>query len=292
VPVELIELPSPGQDPSSDQYSKGSRRVLGWSIAGLLVLVLVVVAVLNQHRAGQSGRALSNPAVPSAAPTLGPTQTPNQGNGSSPGQQVPAVSCPQIRDEQAHLGYTCIDNNLQQDGIDTNLGLRIVLNQEVEPGWVISEGSGDPTSIVQSPGVVVAYRTINHRTINHRSIDYRTNNGTTGGGSQPTSVDVRNEVQRRTGLALQRAYGDNPSARTLSAGQRQLSGVQGYELVTEITIDPAYRQAQGLQVRTERLWVVGLPTPYGVSIFIMSIPDERSDLWPKAESTVGTVHLI
>jgi hypothetical protein len=273
VPVELIELPSPGQDPSRDRYPKASRRVLGWSIAGLLVLVLIVVAVLNQHRAGQANRGLSN----LASPTTGPTQAPNQGNGSGPGQLVPAVACPQIRDEQAHLGYTCIDNDLQQDGIDTNLGLRIVLNQEVEPGWVISEGSGDPTSIVQTPGVVV---------------DYRTNNGTTGGGSQPTSVDVRNEVQRRTGLALQHAYGDNPSARTLSAGQRQLSGVQGYELVTEITIDPVYRQAQGLQVRTERLWVVGLPTPYGVSIFIMSIPDERSDLWPQAESTVGTVHLI
>lgn len=275
--MELIELPSPGQDPAGEQYPRTSRRVLGWSIAGLLVLVLVMVAVLNQHRAGQANRTLSNLAAPSSAPTLGPTQAPNQGNGSGPGQLVPAVACPQIRDEQAHLGYTCIDNNLQQDGIDTYLGLRIVLNQEVEPGWVISEGSGDPTSIVQSPGVVV---------------DYRTNNGTTGGGSQPTSVDVRNEVQRRTGLALQHAYGDNPSARTLSAGQRQLSGVQGYELVTEITIDPAYRQAQGLRVRTERLWVVGLPTPYGVSIFIMSIPDERSDLWPKAESTVGTVHLI
>src|SRR6185503_18108301 len=107
------------------------------------------------------------------------------------------------------------DNYLQQDGIDTNLGLRIALNHEVEPGWVISEGSGNPTSIVQTPGVVVDYRTS----------DYRTNNGTTGGGSQPTSVDVRNEVQRRTALALQHAYGDNPSARTLSAGQRQLSGV-------------------------------------------------------------------
>jgi len=281
--VELIELPSPGQDPSRDQYPGSSRRVLGWSIAGLLVLVLVVVAVLNQHRAGQANRALSN----LAAPTTGPTQAPNQGNGSGPGDPLPAVACPQIRDEQSHLGYTCIDNYLQQDGIDTNLGLRIALNHEVEPGWVISEGSGNPTSIVQTPGVVVDYRTSNYRTSN-----YLTNNGTTGGGSQPTSVDVRNEVQRRTALALQHAYGDNPIARTLSAGQRQLSGVQGYELVTEITIDPAYRQAQGLQVRTERLWVVGLPTPYGVSIFIMSIPDERSDLWPKAESTVGTVHLI
>lgn len=291
--MELIELPPPGQDPSGGQYPRTSRRVLGWSIAAVLVLVLVAVAMLNQHRAGQANRQAANLAEPSAGPTQGPNQgrTPNQGSG--PVQVVPAVACPQIRDEQSHLGYTCIDNYLQQDGSDTNLGLRIALNHEVEPGWVISEGSGDPTSVVQSPGsVVVDYRTVDYRTVDYRSADYRTNNGTTGGGSQPTSVDVRNEVQRRTMLALQRAYGDSPSARTLSAQQRQLGGVQGYELVTEITIDPAYRQAQGLKVRTERLWVVGLPTPYGVSIFIMSIPDERSDLWPRAESIVGTVHLI
>ena len=98
---------------------------------------------------------------------------------------------------------------------------------------------------------------------------------------QPTSVDVRNEVQRRTVLALQRAYGDNPSARTLSGQQRQLSGVQGYELVTEITIDPAYRQAQALQVRTERLWVVGLPTPSGVSIFICRSPMSAAICGPR-----------
>jgi hypothetical protein len=280
VPVELIELPPPGQGP--EPYQGVNRRVVGWSIAGALVLVLIVVAVLNQHRTGNADnadRALSNLATPAASPTQGPNGSPNQGQGgTSPGQVIPAVACPQIRDEQSHLGYTCIDNYLQQDGSDTNLGLRIALNHEVEPGWVISEGSGDPTSAIQSPGSVV--------------VDYRSNNGTTGGGSQPTSVDVRNEVQRRTMLALQRAYGDNPSARTLSAQQRQLSGVPGYELVTEITIDPAFRQAQGLTVRTERLWVVGLPTPSGVSIFIMSIPDERSDLWPKAESIVGTVHVI
>ncbi|HEX4727263.1 MAG TPA: hypothetical protein VH298_05670 [Jatrophihabitans sp.] len=285
--MELIQLPPPGQDPSGDQYRSGSRRVLGWGVAAGLVLVLVVVAMLNQHRAGQANRPLSDPAA-----SAGPTQGPNQGPGSSPGQLLPAVACPQIRDEQAHLGYTCIDNYLQQDHSDTGLGLRIVLNHEVEPGWLISEGSGDPTSIVQSPGSVVVDYRAGYRTIGYRSIDYRTIDGTTGGGSQPTSVDVRNEVQRRTGLALQLAYGDNPSARTLSGEQRQLSGVQGYELVTEITIDPDYRLAQGLQVRTERLWVVGLPTPYGVSIFMMTIPDERRDLWPKAESIVGTVHLI
>jgi len=194
------------------------------------------------------------------------------------------VACPKIRDEQAHLAYTCIDKDLQQAGSDTNLGIRIVLNREVEPGWVISEGSGDPTSAVQLSGsVVVDYR----RTNGYHAID-----GTTGGGSQPTSVDVRNEVQWRTLQALQRAYGDNPTARTLSALQRKLSCTEGYELVTEITIDPDYRLANGLRVRTERLWVVGLPTPSGVSIFMMSIPDDRSDLWSKAESVVGTVHLI
>jgi hypothetical protein len=272
--MDLIELPMPGRAGPPEEPVGASRRLLVWITAGLLVLVLlVVVALLNLHRAELANRGLSNP----AAPTIGPTQ------GAGPDQGVPAVACPQIRDEQAHLGYTCIDNSLRQGGIDTYLGLRIALNYEVEPGWVLSEGSGVPTSVVQSPGSVV---------IDYRTDGYHTNDGTTGGGSEPTSVDVRNEVQRRTMLALQRAYGDNPSARTLSGQQRKLSGTTGYELVTEITIDPDYRRAQGLQVQTERLWVVGLPTPTGVSIFMMSIPDDRSDLWSKAEAIVGTVHLI
>ena len=64
---------------------------------------------------------------------------------------MPAVACPQIRDEQSRLGYRCIDNALRQDGPDINLGLRISLNQEVEPGWVISEGSGNPRSLASPP---------------------------------------------------------------------------------------------------------------------------------------------
>ncbi|MEO9239328.1 MAG: hypothetical protein ABI418_14700, partial [Jatrophihabitantaceae bacterium] len=107
-----------------------------------------------------------------------------------------------------------------------------------------------------------------------------------------SAAAVRSEVERRTALAMQKAYGDNPSVQTLSAAPRTLSGVLGYEQVSEITINPAFRQAQGLAVRTERLWVVGLPSPTGVSIFMLSIPDERKDLWPKAEATVGTVHVI
>ena len=66
----LIELPPPGQDPSDPYPAAGAgRRALAWIGAGVLVLVLVAVAVLNQDRASQANRGLSNPALPSTAPT-------------------------------------------------------------------------------------------------------------------------------------------------------------------------------------------------------------------------------
>jgi len=68
--------------------------------------------------------------------------------------------------------------------------------------------------------------------------------------------------------------------------------VTGYEVSTEVTINPAFRAQQHLQVKKERLWTVGLPTPAGVSIFMLSIPDGRADLWPKAEATVRTLRVI
>ena len=286
--MDLIELPPPSDDGQyrpggGDAYRSGGgdagrRRTIGWTAAVLVVLLVVMVAVLNQHRTRQAASPDQLvPGGPNSSAVPGPDHSGQAGPGQG-GAGIPAVTCPQIRDEQSHLGYTCIDNYLSQDAADTFLGLRIVLNHEVEPGWVISEGSGDPASIVQQPDTTI--------------IGYRANLGGTSGGSEPTSVDVQREVQRRAALALQQAYGDSPTARTLAGQSRTLSGVPGYELVTEITINPAYRQAHALQVRTERLWVVGLPTVVGVSIFMMSIPDERSDLWPMAEAVVGTVHLI
>jgi hypothetical protein len=282
--VDLIQLPSPDNDPyqPAGGGNGSGGRAIGWTAAVIVVLLVVAVAVLNQRRTGQASGDRIVPAVPNSSPTApgqGGLGQGGPGQGGSGQGGIGLVACPQIRDEQSHLGYTCIDNYLRQDGADIYLGLRIALNHEVEPDWVISEGSGDPTSIVQPPDTTTV-------------IGYRTNEGGSAGGSEPTSVDVRNEVERRTALALRQAYGDSPSARTLAGRVRQLSGVPGYELTTEITINPAYRLAHGLHAKTERLWVVGLPTPAGVSIFMMSIPDDRSDLWPKAEAVVGTVHLI
>ena len=88
----------------------------------MLVLVLVVVAVLNQHRAGQANRALSNLGGAQRRPDPGPEPGQARTRAGARARLVPAVACPQIRDEQSHLGYSCIDNYLQQDGTDTNLG--------------------------------------------------------------------------------------------------------------------------------------------------------------------------
>ena len=93
-------------------------------------------------------------------------------------------------------------------------------------------------------------------------------------------------------LAIAQAYGDSPTAATVEAKARDFGGATGYELQVLVTINPDYRVQRSLKVKSERLWVVGLPTAAGVSIFMLSIPDERQDLWPKAEATVGSIRVI
>lgn len=273
----MIELPHPGDPGGPPQQPP--RRNRGAVIAGAAVLavVVLVVALVNGHRTRSAPGSRPDSAVQlSSAPAPRPSSGRSTPNGGGL-QGLPAVACPQIRDEESHLGYRCIDNYLVQDGSDTFLGLRISLNHEVEPGWVITEGSGNPRSLASpAPNNVVSF----------------SQPGRAAGPRVPTAAQVSAEVRRRTGLALERGYGDNPSSRTLAAHARSFGGVAGYELLTEITINPAYRAARRLRARTERLWTVGVPTPAGISIFMLSIPDARSDLWPKAEATIGTVHVL
>lgn len=288
----MIEFGYPPESPpgTGAHHGPGRRRTLGWlGIAAAAVLVLVVALLIGRHgggRAPEGGTAAgtTTPRLPAPDQSSGSGRN-GQGQSTGPGQNgqsgspgqgghsagLPAVACPGIRDEQSHLAYRCIDDYLEQDGSDAYLGLRISLNHEVEPNWLISEGSGNPASLASPPNdTVVDYRTV----------------------PAATSTTVKAEVQRRAALALAKAYGDDPVTRTLSARFRNFAGVAGYELCTEVTVNPVYRATRGLEVRTERLWVVGLPTKAGVSIFMMSIPDQRADLWRTAESTVGTVHVI
>ena len=259
----MIEFPPPPPLPAVRSRRNRITAVVAAVVA--LVVVVAIAALVNHHRT----RTAETPArTPTSAPAPAPT-TSGGGSGGSGGTPVPTVSCPLITDEQSHLQYRCIDDYLVQDETDTGLGLRIALNHEVEPGWVITEGSGNPLS--QTPDSTV--------------ISYRAAAG-------PTAADVRTVVTDRIAQALVGGYGDNPTSKTLSRRTRSFGGVEGYEAVTEITVNPSFRQANALKVKTERLWVVGVPTAAGVSVFMMSIPDERSDLWPKAETTVGTLHVI
>lgn len=272
----MIELPQQYPPPPT-----GPRRsVTAWVVAAVLVLV-VAAALINGHRTRQAAdRAGSVPAT--SRPTApGPSSTANP-----PGQlePVPSVACPQIRDEQSRLSYRCIDDALRQDASDTYLGLRIALDKEVETGWVISEGSGNPRSLAEPPQdtVVVRAQPRVSSWANPRPL----------GPSVPSADRVRDEVRRRAALALARAYGDNPSGKVLDTRTRSFAGVPGYQLLIEVTINPAYRERRNLSVRTERLWVVGLPTTAGVSIFMLSVPDARKDLWPKAEATIATLRVL
>ncbi|HEX8306161.1 MAG TPA: hypothetical protein VF612_14895 [Jatrophihabitans sp.] len=273
----MIELPPPNQppDPSEVRGRRGAALV-----AAAVVLLLVVGAALvngRRNRDSAARQAADRVQQQTTAPTGRPSPGGPLGPDGGPAERLPVVACPEIRDEQSRLGYRCIDNGLRQDYSDIYLGLRIALNQEVEPGWVISEGSGNPRSLASPPS-----------------------NDTVGYGQSrnaaapalPSAAQVEAEVRRRALLAVALGYGDKPSSVVLAEHTRSFRGVQGFELVTEITINPTYRAQRRLKVRVERLWTVGLPTAAGVSIFMLSIPDNRADLWAKAEATVGTVHVL
>jgi hypothetical protein len=243
-------------------------------VAAAVLVLVVVVALVNGQRNRATRQAADRVSPPSSAPA---TPTPGASTPRGGHQLVPAVACPQIRDEESRLTYRCIDDALRQNGPDALLGLRISLTLEVEPGWVVSQGSGNPRSVVSSPS--------------NDTVGFRTNPRPLG-PSVPSAATVRDEVRRRTELALERGYGDNPSGRVLATRVRSFGGVPGYELLTEITINPAYRARRHLAARVERLWTVGLPTTAGVSIVMLSIPDDRADLWPKAEATIATVRVL
>jgi hypothetical protein len=199
---------------------------------------------------------------------------------------VPRVACPSIVDEQSHLSYRCIDNYLTQGAPDGLLGIRISMNHEVEPDWIISEGSGNPLSFGTPPPA----NSIDFRAESAASVVAAPRSSPTG--AAPSRTEVIAEVHSRTDRALSAAYGANPSARTLAERAITVSGVAAHELLTEVTINDAFRRAQHVNAKHERLWVVGVPTAAGVSVFMMSIPDARSDLWPKAEATVATIRVV
>ncbi|MCW2524066.1 MAG: hypothetical protein JWO63_2401 [Frankiales bacterium] len=273
-----------------------NRRPRGWlwGVAAVVVVVLVLalVGVVRGHSSSSKDTTLPAPG-PSSSSLPGPSasaQPPNSGSGGSGGSAVPVVSCPNIRDEQSHLSYSCIENDLVQGESDTLLGLRISLDKETEPGWVISEGSGNPASVV-SPSTGANVRFNSGPATAATAVPVATPS-TSPSATPPTAAEVQNEVQQRAELAVSQAYGDSPTAAIAESKSRDFGGVTGYELQLNITINPTYRAEMGLTVKTERLWVVGVPTAAGASIFMLSIPDDRSDLWPKAEATVGTIRVI
>jgi hypothetical protein len=262
------QAPMPPEQPPAGP--PGQNRRNAFIIGGAAVLALILlVALINGFRT--RGSSESSPIIAGPLPTVAPTRPRSSPPNGGIDPTLPVVTCPNVVDDQSHLAYTCIDNSLMQSpGSDSLLGLRIELNLEVEPGWIISEGSGNPLSVVApSNAAVIGFR-----------------------AALPTRAQVTAEVKRRTSSAVSRAYGDNPASKVLSERALTVSGAVGHELVTEITINAAYRASRMLATKTERLWVVGVPTRAGISIFMMSIPDRRKDLWAKADAIIGTLRII
>jgi hypothetical protein len=276
--------PSPNRPGSSwDTPPRPGHRSHWWIVAVAAVVVLVVVAagvnLLRNHTKNSAqngvpapvpGQSLPVNPNPSQTPSLGPSTGPTNGSGTA---SVPAVKCPLIEDTVAHLAYRCVDDALLQGAPDDFLGLRVSMTLLVEPNWVVSEGSGDPDSYSRNPALDAYIRPRASTPL-------------------PTAAEVKNDVEQRNARAVQDAYGPSPVAHIVAAHTRVFGSVTGFELQTQVSIDSHFREETGLKAQTERLWVVGVPTEVGVSIFMMSIPDDRSDLWPKAEATIGTITVI
>ena len=77
----------------------------------------------------------------------------------------------------------------------------------MEPGWVITEGSGNPRSLASpAPNNVVSLRRSGRA-----AGPVLRQSGRAAGPVLPSAEQVSAEVRRRTELALARGYGDNPT---------------------------------------------------------------------------------
>jgi hypothetical protein len=94
-----------------------------------------------------------------------------------------------------------------------------------------------------------------------------------------------------TDLLVDSNYGDNPTATRESSRDVTISGnVPGHLVQTLITLSPAYVAAQGLKVKTERLWVLVVqPDSNHRSAFMISVPDVVRQLWPSVPAVISQI---
>jgi hypothetical protein len=160
-------------------------------------------------------------------------------------------TCPHVIDTNARLSYDCIT-----PGMSASFGATIwtvEVTKGVDKNWVLDEASGPINA--------------------------------SAGGALSTAADLL------TDLLVDSNYGDNPSAKTEASRDLTVSGnVSAHLVQTLITLSPAYVAAQGLKVKSERLWVLVVQPDFSHrSAFMISVPDVVSQLWPSVPGLINRI---
>jgi hypothetical protein len=183
-----------------------------------------------------------------AAPTV-----PNQPGGpASPDRTAPTVACPNVTDPQAGLTYRCVTAGISPA---SDLLWTLNLTKQVEPGWLLGEGS----AAINAPA--------------------------------NTPLDRVTELVR--GQMVELGYwGPNPGVRTLSSTAATVAGVKAWVLASSFTINAAYRGQQHLKVRAEHTWIVALRTSAAqLALWSVTLPDDVRQLWRTVPALIGSIKL-
>lgn len=189
--------------------------------------------------------------LPATAPTV-PAAPGSPGAPNSPNQPAPAVHCPQVADRQSGLTYRCAAAGMAQA---SDILWTVNLTKQVEPGWLLGEGS---TAINAPAGA---------------------------------RLDRVAELARSQMVELG-YWGPSPAVRTLTGQAVTVAGVKAWVLASSFTIDSAYRAKQHLRVRTEHTWIVVLrASETRLALWYVTLPDDVQQLWRTVPDLIKSIRL-
>jgi hypothetical protein len=212
----------------------------------VIAALLAVCAVLCGCTAAVGGS--GHVGLPVGAPTVpNPPNVPN-----APNQPAPTVDCPRVSDPQAGLTYRCVAPGIARE---SDLLWTLNLGKQVEPGWVMGEGSTSAPLAAAVPLERVA------------------------------------DLVRREMVQLN-YWGPGPGVRTLSSAATKVSGADAWVLASSFTINAKYRDQQHLKVRTERTWIVAIrASSTTVALWYVTLPDEVQRLWHTVPALIRSIQL-
>lgn len=214
------------------------RTLIAALLAGCGLLCSCTAAVSGT---GQVGPLASVPTLPDQPSVPNP-----------PNRPAPTVGCPRVSDPQAGLTYRCVTSGIVQS---SDLLWTLNLGKQVEPGWLLGEGS----TSAQLPAAVPLER---------------------------GAVLVRREMVQLN------YWGPSPGVRTLSSAATKVSGADAWVLASSFTIDTKFRSQEHLKVRTERTWIVAIrASGTTVALWYVTLPDEVRRLWHTVPALIRSIQL-